>query len=410
VVSNAIQSVGSATGSGTNTSRFAADDHVHAGVFSMGVSTGGNTAGNTRVDVGRFVFFGSNITLSQDTAAGALNTIVISAAAPGAAAITQSFGISTATAGGSTAGTTGMVNGDDIQYLLVPGSNITMSQSINGSSGTLTIFGPSGGGAGTISSYEPFPLISNIAMTFNGASISHGVAFRLDQNVSASFIRIPVLMTTGSTTVATLASATATASASIVSTFNAVIYSVGVGASSRSLMSVASASAGFTMLQSISISNSTQYSITLGVSQQANGGGTTRTTQYSISNTNYSFTTQQIVTAFSGTRFIDIPFASSLSPGAYWMVMGISTASAAGGPAGLSVMTNCNVRYSAHYGIAQANVVIGVMGSTNVSSGGPFGAGSFSTAGGGTTSAFPMSAISSSASHGRPYFQLLRSA
>ena len=38
VVSNAIQLVGSATGSGTNTSRFAADDHVHAGVFSMGVS------------------------------------------------------------------------------------------------------------------------------------------------------------------------------------------------------------------------------------------------------------------------------------------------------------------------------------------------------------------------------------
>jgi hypothetical protein len=78
VVSNAIQSVGSATGSGTNTSRFAADDHVHAGVFSMGVSTGGNIAGDTRVDVGRFVFAGgANITLSQATAAGALNTISI---------------------------------------------------------------------------------------------------------------------------------------------------------------------------------------------------------------------------------------------------------------------------------------------------------------------------------------------
>lgn len=84
VVSNAIQSVGSVTGSGTNTSRFAADDHVHAGVFSVGVSTGGNTAGNTRVDVGQFVLAGgANITLSQATAAGGANTISIVGGAAG---------------------------------------------------------------------------------------------------------------------------------------------------------------------------------------------------------------------------------------------------------------------------------------------------------------------------------------
>ena len=84
VVSNALQAVGTATGSGTNTSRFAADDHVHAGVFSVGVSTGGNTAGNTRVDVGQFVLAGgANITLSQATAAGGANTISIVGAAGG---------------------------------------------------------------------------------------------------------------------------------------------------------------------------------------------------------------------------------------------------------------------------------------------------------------------------------------
>lgn len=91
VVSNAIQSVGSATGSGTNTSRFAADDHVHAGVFSFGLSTAGNVAGDTRVDVGRFVLQGgNNVTLSQITAANALNTIVVS----GAATSAQQTGIS----------------------------------------------------------------------------------------------------------------------------------------------------------------------------------------------------------------------------------------------------------------------------------------------------------------------------
>jgi hypothetical protein len=90
VVSNAIQAVGSATGSGTNTSRFAADDHVHAGVFSLGVSTAGGTAGTTTVGPGQFVLQGSNLTLSQITAVGLLNTIVISAAAPGGAAATLS--------------------------------------------------------------------------------------------------------------------------------------------------------------------------------------------------------------------------------------------------------------------------------------------------------------------------------
>jgi fibronectin-binding autotransporter adhesin len=86
VVSNAIQPVGSATGSGTNTSRFAADDHVHEGVFSVGVTNAGNTVGDTRVGPGRYVFEGgNNITLSQITGANAVNTIVISGANAGGA-------------------------------------------------------------------------------------------------------------------------------------------------------------------------------------------------------------------------------------------------------------------------------------------------------------------------------------
>ena len=47
------------------------------------------------------------------------------------------LGISNVTQGGQTAGTSGMVNGDNIRFVFVPGSNITMSQSIDagGSSG-----------------------------------------------------------------------------------------------------------------------------------------------------------------------------------------------------------------------------------------------------------------------------------
>jgi hypothetical protein len=78
VVSDAIRTVGSATGSGTNTSRFAADDHVHAGVGQFQIS--GNTSNTSNVVFGSLVLAGgNNVTLSQVSAAGAA-TITISAA------------------------------------------------------------------------------------------------------------------------------------------------------------------------------------------------------------------------------------------------------------------------------------------------------------------------------------------
>jgi hypothetical protein len=218
-------------------------------------------------------------------------------------------------------------------------------------------------------------------MTWNGASVSHVVGFYVPAPLSFSFLRIPALMTTNSTTLATMASATASAQGQIVSTLNAVIYSLGVGANSQSLQSVASASAGYTMSHKISVTNSTQGSYTLAVSQQAAGGGTSLSTQYSVSNTNYSFTTDQIATNFSSARYLDIPFASSLTPGQYWLVVGLSSTSSTAGAAGLTNLTNCNVRYSAHYGNSQADLSFGVMGSTNRTSNPWNFAGSFSTAG-----------------------------
>ncbi len=83
VVSNALQTVGSATGSGTNTSRFAADDHVHAGIGQFQIS--GNTSNTSNIVFGSLVLAGgNNVTLSQATAAGAA-TVTISA---GGAAVT----------------------------------------------------------------------------------------------------------------------------------------------------------------------------------------------------------------------------------------------------------------------------------------------------------------------------------
>lgn len=71
-----ISAVSAANVIGTRGTAFALEDHQHAGVFSAGASNVGSTAGNTQVVPGQFVFAGSNaITVSQQTAAGSLNTL-----------------------------------------------------------------------------------------------------------------------------------------------------------------------------------------------------------------------------------------------------------------------------------------------------------------------------------------------
>lgn len=374
----------------------------------------GNTAGTTSSAQGTDLWFsgGNNITISGNS-----NTIIISAfnqsnQTLGLYALGNTTQNSSTTLDARTlsfnaigAATWGYSNGS-IQVSVPPVTQLTGINGISLSSAGSTIsIMPQ-----WVSSYENMPEGFNATMTFNAASISHAVAFQLPQPISASFLRIPVLMTTNSTTIATLASATASANGEIYSTWNAVVYSMGVGGNSKSLQSVTSSSAGFTFRNSISITNSTQYSITQGFSAQALGGGTTRTTQYSISNTNYSFTTNQIATEWSSNRMIDINWANSLSPGNYWLVIGYSSSTATSGAAGLAALTNCNVRYSNHYGISMSDISFAIMGSTNQTSGGLMGAGSFSTAGGGTTNSIPISAISSNASNLQLYFQLLRSA
>ncbi len=73
---------------------------------------------------------GNNITLSQN--AGSITISGANAAAGGS----NSFGMSNL---GNTSGTTGMVSGSAVQFAFVGGNNITLSQSINASSGTITV-------------------------------------------------------------------------------------------------------------------------------------------------------------------------------------------------------------------------------------------------------------------------------
>lgn len=108
-----------------------ATQSTQPGVTAIGVSTGGNTSGNTGTTQGTYVLAGgNNITLSQATAAGSLATVTIS----GANAV---FGAGVST-GGNTSGTTGTVTGT---VVLAGGNNITLSQSTNASGATITVSG-----------------------------------------------------------------------------------------------------------------------------------------------------------------------------------------------------------------------------------------------------------------------------
>lgn len=164
VVSNAVQVVSTATGSGTNTSRFAADDHVHAGVNSVGISNLGNTVGTSGAGPGRLVLAGgNNITLSQGTDATG-STVTINARSMASPATTepapvnnfgsvgdvsqryafedhihpgvQQIGISTQ---GNTAGSTRY---GAQQVLWVGGNNVTLSMSTSPGLATITVVGP----------------------------------------------------------------------------------------------------------------------------------------------------------------------------------------------------------------------------------------------------------------------------
>jgi hypothetical protein len=135
---NNIQDVSPFRSAGTQSSLFAYADHLHPGLVKAGISTQGNTSGSSGLNYGNLVFAGvNNITLSASTVEDDGVTISISGPTIAAqSAESQSIGISNL---GNTSGTTGIASGAQVRYLFAGGNNVTLSQSINGASGTVTI-------------------------------------------------------------------------------------------------------------------------------------------------------------------------------------------------------------------------------------------------------------------------------
>ena len=133
---NATASQATAAGASTITISVGTQTVQTQGILSAGVSTGGNTAGNTQVSTGsRLVIVGSNgITASQGTAAGA-TTITLS----GITQTVQTQGILSAgvSTGGNTAGNTQVSTGS--RFVLVGSGNLTASQGTAAGATTVTL-------------------------------------------------------------------------------------------------------------------------------------------------------------------------------------------------------------------------------------------------------------------------------
>jgi hypothetical protein len=254
----------------------------------------------------------------------------------------------------------------------------------------------------TLSYYRNTPIFVNTqSLTVQGSTF-YVFPFMMSANHSISYLRFPISASAQSTSYGTSGANTAY-SASLLSTIFAVVYSLGTGASSRSLQSVASGSSGVSQQWSISQS-STQYTVSFRVTVPSEGGSNTLSTSQGVSSSTINLNTGSL-TNFTGFRYLDINFVTSLPPGAYWMAFGISSTTST---QGTNAATGLQISIS-NVVVSQINNPINQFGgATNSSNAYPLGVGSFTTNVINTTASIALSNISSSASQNIFCFEAIR--
>ena len=360
----------------------------------------GNTAGTTSSAQGTKIYFqgGNNITVS-----GSSNSIVISAGAGGAGSNT--FGMSNV---GNTAGTSGVISGSALQMLVVGGPNITVSQSINGSSATLSISAAAPGGAGAARSYFNWPeVVANSSAVQISGSSKYLQPIEIPHDLSVSFMRMPCTFSCVGSNAATATAANQTVGCTISSTIQVAFYSLGAGASSLSLQSYFTTSTLW--LQQLTIraagvgSNwSSGHTISYPNASGANSSFGTSAAATSASRTMNS----TVISNFTNLLFFHIPLATSFSAGMYWMAYNSSTSQSTS----VSNWLSTQRILASNFAVSQPAQSINVMGAaTNSSNLYPLGQGDWSTNSiGATTGSIQLAALSRRASNPILYFDMIR--
>jgi hypothetical protein len=150
--------------------------------------------------------------------------------------------------------------------------------------------------------------------------------------------------------------------------------------------------------------NSTQFSYSVRATYQMSTGVVGFTHDYSSSAASLNYHTSQM-TAITGLKMMEFPWATSLPAGLYWLMYGVSSSTT-------SQFTNVGTRWfnvMSNYGVSQPNLQFGTIGDATQNSVGLYpGLGSFSTAGGGTTASLGLTAVTTSSAHNKMFFQMIR--
>jgi hypothetical protein len=286
-------------------------------------------------------------------------------------------------------------------------NNITFGMS--GSTQVTASFDPK---FATLSFYQNIPAgwLQASAITQTSGSSIFVQPFDVPAAVSFSYIRMLASWNDSAVGTAGTTANNSTYSCERYTTFAIVIYSQGVGASSRSIQSYLSTSAGLTgRTQYGGGTAGSSYTMTLAKTYPA---GVITNNQWT---TSYAGNSASIVvssnsnTLFTGMRFLDIQWGSSLSPGNYWLGIGASTSSASQS-ANISFVGTAAMPISV-VGNSQSNLSVGIIGS--VTSASDFGlrpaAGLWTTNSSIiSTGSIGMNSVSQVVSNPQVVFQLLR--
>ena len=181
--------------------------------------------------------------------------------------------------------------------------------------------------------FEHIPVMQGTSTSGFGASVNIVQAFVLPYDISISYIRAPLSFAYTTTTLGSTANTSGLYNQS--NTFYANIYSLGTGANSKSLQQVAQGSVS--MLFQISATEgansnaqTVQYAFSYFTEGVTSATGTFTTTIAS-SVFNFSSTIFLSNIGATGLRGIDIPFATSLPAGQYWIAFQKSSNTATSG-------------------------------------------------------------------------------
>lgn len=225
--------------------------------------------------------------------------------------------------------------------------------------------------------FSPVTLISDVSMN----------ALRLGRTVAAF----------GSTSFASTANTTASFNQQ--ETHWVLMYSRGAGASSQSLALVASTSVSlrYSALMSYGSASNTQQGWQHGITFPAIGGSGSYSTTYTTSNLSTMALSTANMSALTGQRLFDIPWATSFSEGQYWLAHGMSSASTTQGTNMSGVRLQANFVY-----MSQMNSAFNRFGQVSTNNVGVLpGNGIFTTAGSVTTASLGFTNVSSYVSNPR---------